>query len=103
MLMYSNGSGLSWSPTTLMTAGGLAADLRGLGEFRQALSSDQETYERFKEQFGDDHAKTLAAANNLAVSYRLVGDCFTARRIDQETLARRQAVLGPVHPYTLFS
>ena len=45
-------------PHALMTANGLAADLRALGEFQEALVSDRETYERFKEQFGEDYQRT---------------------------------------------
>ncbi|MGH6653989.1 MAG: FxSxx-COOH system tetratricopeptide repeat protein, partial [Actinocrinis sp.] len=88
---------------TLMTAGGLAADLRALGRFSESLAMDRSTYESLKEIFGEDHERTLAAANNLAVSYRLVGDCFTAREIDSDTLERRRTVLGPNHPYALYS
>lgn len=88
---------------TLMTAGGLAADLRGLGFFSEALRMDEQTYASLKEIFGEDHQRTLSAANNLAVSCRLVGDVFRARDLDRDTLRRRRNVLGPKHPYTLFS
>jgi len=90
-------------PYTLMTAGGLAADLRALGEFHEALELARQTYEKFKELFGEDHQSTLLAANNLAVSLRLVGDCFGARELDVDTLERRRVVLGEFHPYTLYS
>ncbi len=90
-------------PHTLMTAGGLAADLRGLGRFQEALDLDLRTYEQFTDLYGEEHPRTLAMANNLGVSYRLVGDCFKARIYDQETLERRRAVLGENHPYTLYS
>ncbi len=88
---------------SLMTAGGLAADLRALGRFSEALRMDRSTYESLKEIFGEDHERTLSAANNLAISHRLVGDCFTAREIDSDTLERRRTVLGPNHPYALVS
>ncbi|HXR70565.1 FxSxx-COOH system tetratricopeptide repeat protein [Actinocrinis sp.] len=88
---------------TLMTAGGLAADLRGLGQFAEALRMDEDTYNSLKEIFGEDHERTLSAANNLAVSCRLVGDNVRARDLDRDTLRRRRTVLGPKHPYTLFS
>lgn len=88
---------------TLMTAGGLAADLRGLGQFIEALQMDARTYDRLKEIFGEDHERTLSAANNVAVSCRLVGDNVRARDLDRDTLQRRRTVLGPKHPYTLFS
>ncbi len=88
---------------TLMTAGGLAADLRGLGLFREALDMDEATYNSLKEIFGEDHERTLSAANNLAVSCRLVGDNLRARDLDRDTLRRRRTVLGAKHPYALFS
>ena len=88
-------------PHALMTAAGLAADHRALGDFRPALESDQRTYASFKDQFGEDYPRTLVAAFNLAISYRLVGDYSAARRLDQETLDRRRLVLPADHPYTL--
>ncbi len=88
----------------LMTANGLGADLRALGEFQEALASDRETYESFKEQFGEDYPRTLIAAHNLACSLRLVGDCFAARAVSiEETLDRQRQVLAPDHPYTLYT
>lgn len=82
---------------------GLAADLRALGFFKEALDSNRETYDRFKEQFGPDTERALAAAHNLACSLRLVGDYFAARELDSETLDRQQRVLPPNHPHTLLS
>ncbi|MGH6655781.1 MAG: FxSxx-COOH system tetratricopeptide repeat protein, partial [Actinocrinis sp.] len=90
-------------PHTLMTAGGLAADLRGLSQFQSALDLDRTTFASLKDVFGEEHPRTLVSANNLAISYRLVGDCYTAREIDQDTLEKRRAVIGPKHPYTLTS
>ena len=86
-----------------MTAGGLAADQRALGYFQEALSSDRDTYESFREQFGADTERALAAAHNLASSLRLVGDYFAARHLDQETLDRQRRALPPNHPNTLLS
>ncbi|HEX4790449.1 MAG TPA: FxSxx-COOH system tetratricopeptide repeat protein [Actinospica sp.] len=86
---------------TLMTAGGLAADLRGLGRYQDALDMDTRTYGRLRELFGDDHERTVLAAGNLAVSLRLNGDSLAARELDADTLERRRQVLGQKHPYTL--
>jgi cellulose biosynthesis protein BcsQ/tetratricopeptide (TPR) repeat protein len=88
---------------TLMTAGTLAADLRGLGRFQEALAMDEQTYDSLKEIFGEDHERTLSAANNLAVSCRAMGDNARARDLDRDTLGRRRTVLGPKHPYALTS
>ncbi len=87
---------------TLITAGGLAADLRALGKFKEALALDQETYERLV-LLDARHPRTLSAANNLAVSCRLVGDFRRARELDTNTLAARAALLGPDQPDTLLS
>jgi tetratricopeptide (TPR) repeat protein len=90
-------------PHTLLTAIGLAGDLRGLGQFQQALEMDKVTYEDHKLAYWEDHPRVLTSAHNLAVSYRLVGDFARARAIDQDTLNRRKAVLGEKHPSALFS
>jgi MinD-like ATPase involved in chromosome partitioning or flagellar assembly/tetratricopeptide (TPR) repeat protein len=90
-------------PHALMTAGGLAADLRALGSYREALDMDKATHPAWTELYGDGHPRTLMAANNLAVSYRLNGDVATALRLDEDTLLRRRATLGRLHPHTLSS
>ncbi|MFL6111116.1 MAG: FxSxx-COOH system tetratricopeptide repeat protein [Catenulispora sp.] len=90
-------------PHTLLTAIGVAGDLRGLGQFQKALEMDKATYEDHKLAFWEEHPRAFLSAHNLAVSYRLVGDFARAREIDQETLNRRKAVLGDKHPAALFS
>ena len=87
----------------LITAAGLAGDLRGLGRYSEALEMDRHTYGRLKVLFGDDHERTLLVASNLAVSLRLNGESREARELDADTLERRRQVLGPNHPYTLQS
>ena len=63
-------------PHTLATRSSLAADLRALGDYREALALDQATYNSWalSSGFGDDYAGTLAAANNLALSSLVNGD-----------------------------
>ncbi len=89
-------------PHYLMTANSLAADLRALGQYREALTLDLETYDAWKD-YGLDTAGTLMAANNLAVSLRLTGSFAGALELDRDTFERRSAVLGPGHPRTLDS
>jgi hypothetical protein len=88
-------------PHTLMTAGSLAADLRALGLYRDALELDERTRPAWVALYGDDHLWSLRAANNLAVSYRLTGDVRAALQLDRDTLARSQVALGDEHPLTL--
>ena len=75
-----SGQSLATHLHTLFTAGGIAADLRGLGEFQRALEIDQERYDRFKDHYGEDYRATLLAANNLAVDLRLIGDSAQGAR-----------------------
>ena len=90
---------------TLMTAGGLAADLRALGRYQEAQELAEETYKTWRDVYGDDHERTLSAANNLAVSYRLTGRFVAARTLDEDTYDRRRAhhLMGPNHPLTISS
>lgn len=90
-------------PHSLMTAGGLAADLRALGEYRAALDMDKVTYPAWTDLYGEGNDRALAAANNLAVSYRVTGDFATAMRLDEDTLQRLRVTLDPKHPLTLIS
>jgi cellulose biosynthesis protein BcsQ/tetratricopeptide (TPR) repeat protein len=90
-------------PHTLMTAGGLARDLRGLGRYREALERDKQTYAAWLELFGDEHPRTLAALNNVATCNRLMGDFRVARERDESVLERRKRVLGDRNPFTIAS
>jgi NB-ARC domain. len=90
-------------PHTLMTAGGLAGDLRGLGRYPEALMRDEQTYAAWLEYFGEDHPRTLTALSNLAASHRLMGDFRAARDRDELVHRRRRVVLSQNHPNTLMS
>lgn len=88
---------------TLMTAGGLGADLRALGRYGQALDRDRKTYATWSQEYGDDYPRTLAAQHNLASSLRLAGDFASAREQDEDVVQRREVVLGRRTFFTLFS
>jgi cellulose biosynthesis protein BcsQ len=92
-------------PHTLQTRSSLSADLRALGEYRQALKLDQATYESWtlSSGFGEDYAGTLSAANNLALSNLLNGRYRDALRRDRQTLKRRSTLYAPGYPRTLDS
>ncbi|MFI5910774.1 FxSxx-COOH system tetratricopeptide repeat protein [Dactylosporangium sp. NPDC051541] len=90
-------------PYIVMTAGGVAADLRALGRFEEARVLAEDAYERAQRTFGEDHDRTLSAANNVAVSLRLVGDFNGAANYDEDTLSRRRRVFGERHLYTLLA
>jgi tetratricopeptide (TPR) repeat protein len=90
-------------PHTLMTRGGLAADLRALGRYRQALEMDMQSYSAWTELYGEDHIPTLEAASNLAASFRVTGDVGAAMRLDADTLERFRTAVGTQHPSTLLA
>lgn len=92
-------------PHTLMTAGGLAADLRALGQYRAALELDRQTHPSWVRQYGDDYLWSLRAANNLAVSERLNGHVRAAQDLDAQTHQRLRLLMpeGEGHALTLAS
>ncbi|WP_371650939.1 MULTISPECIES: FxSxx-COOH system tetratricopeptide repeat protein [unclassified Streptomyces] len=88
-------------PSVLIVTGSLAADLRAVGRFTEALERDLWVYRGMRRLFGEAHRRTLIAAHNLAIDYRLTGDSEAARRLDERTVERRGMLLGDDHPYTL--
>lgn len=92
-------------PHTLMTAGALAADLRALGLYREALKLDRQTHPNWVRQYDADYLWSLRAANNLAVSYRVNGDVRAAQELDAQTHQRLRLLLpeGEGHALTLAS
>lgn len=89
-------------PHTLMTAGSLAADLRSLGRYEEALQRDEQTYAAWRD-FDEEHPLRLSAQSNLAVSHRLMGHLAEALKLDEEVFHAREKVLGPNHLSTLLS
>ncbi|WNI29273.1 FxSxx-COOH system tetratricopeptide repeat protein [Streptomyces sp. ITFR-6] len=90
-------------PDHLRAAGGLAADLRGLGRYREALYLSVSIRDRYRRLLGHDDPRTLNAENNVAVSLRLLGRYRQALEADEFTLERRRAVLPERAPATLYS
>jgi MinD-like ATPase involved in chromosome partitioning or flagellar assembly/tetratricopeptide (TPR) repeat protein len=86
-------------PHTMMTVGSLAADLRALGLYQDALRLDQDTYSRWVRVYGEDSMLALRSANNLAVSYRLNGDIASARDLDKTNYSRLRDT-NPEHELT---
>lgn len=90
-------------PHTLMTAVTLAADLRALGLYRDALRLDRQTHPSWVRLYGDDYLFSLRAANNLAVSCRLNGDGHAAQELDTRTYQQLRESEGEEHALTLAS
>lgn len=87
----------------LRAAGGLAADLRGLGRYDKALEMSGWVLAAYRELLGDQDSRTLNAQNNLAVSLRLLGRYQESLELNQRTLEARRQFLGQRHNWTLSS
>ncbi|MCX5429051.1 FxSxx-COOH system tetratricopeptide repeat protein [Streptomyces sp. NBC_00257] len=87
----------------LRAAGGLAADLRGLGRYDEALEMSGWVLAAYRELLGDQDSRTLNAQNNLAVSLRLLGRYQESLELNQRTLEARRQFLGQRHNWTLSS
>ncbi|MFF3889223.1 FxSxx-COOH system tetratricopeptide repeat protein, partial [Streptomyces sp. NPDC001914] len=87
----------------LRAATGLAADLRGLARYYEALELSQWMLTIYRDLLGDADSRTLGTQNDLAVSLRLLGRFEEALEIDRQTLEARRMLLRGRHPATLLS
>ncbi|MFJ1614977.1 MULTISPECIES: FxSxx-COOH system tetratricopeptide repeat protein [unclassified Streptomyces] len=87
----------------LRAAGGLAADLRGLGRYGEALEMSGWILAAYRELLGDQDSRTLSAQNNLAISLRLLGRYEDSLELNRLTLEARRQLLRPRHTWTLYS
>ncbi|MFB7305851.1 FxSxx-COOH system tetratricopeptide repeat protein [Streptomyces sp. NPDC056192] len=86
----------------LRACNGLAADLRGLGRYEDALEMSQRLLNSYREILGDD-SRTITAQNNLAISLRLLGRYEESRELNRRTLDKHRDRLGHRHGWTLSS
>ncbi|MFI7606020.1 FxSxx-COOH system tetratricopeptide repeat protein [Micromonospora sp. NPDC049366] len=91
------------SEDALMTAGGLAGDLRGLGRYGEALNRDQKTYRMWARYYGETHPRAVTALNNLATSMRLAGQVTEAQRLDEQVYELRRRSRNRINHWTLAS
>ncbi|MEU5367350.1 FxSxx-COOH system tetratricopeptide repeat protein, partial [Streptomyces sp. NPDC005925] len=87
----------------LRASAGLAADLRGLARYDEALELSVWVLGAYRELLGDQDSRTLNAQNNLAVSLRLLGRHLEALETDRQTMEARRQLLGRRHQWTLNS
>jgi tetratricopeptide (TPR) repeat protein len=80
-----------------------SAVLRGHSQFREALTLDLSTLNRFEAVFGGDHERTLNVRNSIAVDYRLLGQFSDALETDERALADRRVIPGTDGISTLMS
>ncbi|MGW0671172.1 FxSxx-COOH system tetratricopeptide repeat protein [Streptomyces sp. NPDC002746] len=87
----------------LRAAGGLAADLRGLGRYEEAHEMSAWILASYRELLGDQDARTLSAQNNLGTSLRLLGRYEEALELNRRTMEARRQLLRARHNWTLYS
>ncbi|MFG2567760.1 FxSxx-COOH system tetratricopeptide repeat protein [Streptomyces sp. NPDC048567] len=87
----------------LRAATGLAADLRGLGRYDEALEISSAVLAGYQELLGDQDSRTLSAQNNLAATLRLLGRYSEALELNGRTLDARRQFLRQRHAWTLYS
>ncbi|MFD5518420.1 FxSxx-COOH system tetratricopeptide repeat protein [Streptomyces sp. NPDC127066] len=87
----------------LRAVGGLAADLRGLARYDEALERSEWLLAAYRELLGETDSRTLNAQNNVAVSLRLLGRYQEVLEIDRRMLEARRSLLRGRHPWTLYS
>ncbi|MCX4971462.1 FxSxx-COOH system tetratricopeptide repeat protein [Streptomyces sp. NBC_00620] len=87
----------------LRAVGGLAADLRGLARYDEALEVGEWSLTAYRELLGEQDSRTLNAQNNLGVSLRLLGRYDAALDMDRRTLEARRQLLRARHPWTMYS
>ncbi|CAL9560997.1 FxSxx-COOH system tetratricopeptide repeat protein [Streptomyces sp. enrichment culture] len=81
----------------------LAADLRLLGQYDEALQLQEQVVEVSRRLYGPEEWTSLLAQHNLAVGLRLLGRYDEAYETDLDTLRKREQVLRARHPDTLAS
>jgi tetratricopeptide (TPR) repeat protein len=86
---------------TLITANGVALDLRIQGNYRAALAVDRENVDRTRAVFGDEDGYTLRALNNVAVNLRMLGQLDDAYGIDADLVRQWSRTVGPNRYQTL--
>lgn len=82
---------------------GLAADLRGLARYDEALELDEWQVAICREYLSEDSVTTRRALNNLGVNLRNLGRYKEALEIDEQVLEDRRRLLGPSDRETLWS
>ncbi|MGX5187562.1 FxSxx-COOH system tetratricopeptide repeat protein [Streptomyces avermitilis] len=87
----------------LRAVGGLAADLRALARYDEALEFSERVAATYRDLLGGRARLTLRAQNNLATSLRLLGRYEEALEIDRRTLDGYREVVGERNWETLSS
>ncbi|MDH2427496.1 FxSxx-COOH system tetratricopeptide repeat protein [Sphaerisporangium sp. TRM90804] len=90
------------STETLRLTNSHGADLRAVGDFRGALSLDDDCVRRLREFLGEGHYNTLRAENNLAIDLALNSRFEEARELGLKVYQGERDIQGSdAHPLVL--
>ncbi len=87
-------------PRTLVGIGYLAAALRNLGRFEEALTYYERAYQTNRELFGDAYHLTIGAESNLARVLRDMGKYQSAEQHARNAVANARKTFGDRDPAT---
>ncbi|MEO3749291.1 FxSxx-COOH system tetratricopeptide repeat protein [Streptomyces sp. B6B3] len=90
-------------PSVLRAREGLAADLRGLARFQEALEVNERSLAGHVEVVGETDSRTFHSRHNLALTLRLLGRYAQAMDLNRKNLADRRELLGARHNSTLLA
>ncbi|KAJ7041767.1 hypothetical protein C8F04DRAFT_994477 [Mycena alexandri] len=73
----------------------------GAGNLKEAQNLIEQTFEKYRLVFGEEHLASLEAMHRLAVTYRCLGEYEKAQELQVVVLEKRTKLLGEDHPETL--
>ncbi len=79
----------------------VGVNLRGIGEFTQALPHLERCVQLRTEALGRTHTRTLVSMNSLAVAYAAAGRSDRGRELAEEALRLLKERHGSDHPFTI--
>ncbi|SEK32471.1 FxSxx-COOH system tetratricopeptide repeat protein [Streptacidiphilus jiangxiensis] len=85
----------------LQAGSSLAADLRALGRYDEALDLQSMVRETRERLLGAPHPDSLRARHNQAVTLRVLGRFDEALAMHQEVFSTARQVMGVTHPHVL--
>ncbi|KAJ7040197.1 hypothetical protein C8F04DRAFT_1231107 [Mycena alexandri] len=73
----------------------------GAGKLKEAQNLIEQTFEKYRLAFGEEHLASLEAMHRLAVTYQCLGEYKKAQELQVVVLEKRTKLLGKDHPETL--
>ncbi|KAJ7041772.1 hypothetical protein C8F04DRAFT_1230233 [Mycena alexandri] len=73
----------------------------GAGKLKEAQDLIEQTSEKYRLVFGEEHPASLEVIHRLAVTYKTLGEYKKAEKLEVTVLEKRTKLLGEHHPATL--